>query len=84
MAQLLYFSWVRERVGRSEETLPIPPGVDTVTDLITHLQTLGSGYQAAFAEPERVRIAVNQMHVQPDHPVTDQDEIAFFPPVTGG
>jgi molybdopterin synthase sulfur carrier subunit len=84
MAQLLYFAWVRERIGRSEETRPIPEGVETVADLIAHLKTLGGGYQAAFEDQHQVRVAVNQMHVQAGHPVTDKDEIAFFPPVTGG
>jgi molybdopterin synthase sulfur carrier subunit len=84
MAQLLYFAWVRERIGRSEETLTIPASVATVADLIAHLQQQGNGYQAAFKDAEQIRVAVNQMHAHADHPVTDKDEIAFFPPVTGG
>lgn len=82
--KLLYFAWVRQRVGVSEETIDLPPGVATVQHLITWLIARGSNYAEAFKEPKRIRVAVNQDHVGPDHPVTQQDEVAFFPPVTGG
>ncbi len=84
MAQLLYFSWMREQVGQAQEHLTIPEGVDTVSSLITVLKTRSDGHAKAFANISRIRIAVNQEHVQADHPVSDSDEIAFFPPVTGG
>lgn len=81
---ILYFAWVRERTGRSEEDLELPTGVRTVRELIQYLVARGGGYAEAFAEDERLRAAVNQDHVDFDHPVRDGDEIAFFPPVTGG
>lgn len=82
--KLLYFAWVRQKVGKGEETLSPAPGVRTVADLMTHLAARGGGYADAFANPGRLRAAVNQEHAGPDAPVREGDEVAFFPPVTGG
>lgn len=82
--QLLYFSWIRERIGTDEEEVPLPEGVNTVAGLTDWLAARGDGYAEAFADPDRIRVAVNLEHVGPDHPVADEDEVAYFPPVTGG
>ena len=82
--KLLYFAWVRQKIGKSEETLALPAGVATVRDLAKHLQARGPGYAEAFADLARLRAAANQVHVDFDTPLGDGDEIAFFPPVTGG
>lgn len=82
--KLLYFAWVRERIGRSGETLEVPDGLVTIADLVTWLRTRGPEYLEAFHRPDLVRAAINQMHVKPDSPITGAREIAFFPPVTGG
>jgi molybdopterin synthase sulfur carrier subunit len=82
--KLLYFAWVRQKVGKSEETLTLPAGVATVRDLVLHLRGLGPGYADAFGDPACLRAAANQVHAGCDKPVSDGDEIAFFPPVTGG
>lgn len=82
--KLLYFAWVRERVGTAAEELACPDGVATVGDLIGWLAGRGEGYAEAFGDTSMVRAAVNQEHVDVSHPVADGDEIAFFPPVTGG
>ena len=81
---LLYFAWLRERIGIGEETLSPPANVTTVAALIDWLVTRGSGYEAAFANRRTVRCAVNQDFADPDPPIAPGDEIAFFPPVTGG
>ncbi len=81
--RLLYFAWLRERVGVSEETLALPEGVATVGDLTAWLRARGPGYAAAFASPV-VRCAVNQDFATAEAPVAPGDEVAFFPPVTGG
>jgi molybdopterin synthase sulfur carrier subunit len=81
---LLYFAWVRQKVGRSEETIDLPENVRTVGDLAAYLRARGAGYADAFADPARVKAAVNQEHVTAGAPVTNSDEVAFFPPVTGG
>ena len=82
--RLLYFAWVREAVGVDGETVDVPTGVATPADLIDWLATRGDGYAAAFADPERLRCAVDQVMVMLDAPLGAPKEIAFFPPVTGG
>ncbi len=84
MLKVLYFAWVRERTGIANEDLAIPEGVSTVGDLVGWLRTRGDGYAEAFADGGLVRAAVNQDHADMNQPLADGDEVAFFPPVTGG
>lgn len=86
MAQvkLLYFAWIREKVGRAEETVDIPGTVGDVAGLVAWLRERGEEYESAFADLQSVRAAVNQQHVKPEASIADAREIAFFPPVTGG
>ncbi len=81
---LLYFAWVRERIGKSSETLSLPAGVVTVADVIRWLATRGPEFAHAFERPEVIRAAIDKTHVRPDTPIAGAREIAFFPPVTGG
>lgn len=82
--KLLYFAWVRERIGRAGETLELPAEIVTVADLVAWLRERGPEYGEAFAKPDLVRVAINQNHVKPNTPIAGAREIAFFPPVTGG
>jgi molybdopterin synthase sulfur carrier subunit len=82
--KLVYFAWVRQKAGRGEEDLTLPAGVKNVGDLVAHLRARGGGYAEAFADVKRVRAAVNQEHVGFDAALSADDEVAFFPPVTGG
>ncbi|HXR96065.1 MAG TPA: molybdopterin converting factor subunit 1 [Rhizomicrobium sp.] len=79
---LLYFAWVRQKIGKNEEQMTVPAG--DVAALIAHLKSLGPHYADAFADLSRIRVAVNQHHVGLDAKIGPDDEIAFFPPVTGG
>jgi molybdopterin synthase sulfur carrier subunit len=81
--KILYFAWLRERTGTSEEDFLLPDNVTTVGDLIAHLRTRSPAIDAAFASP-LVRAAVNQDFASAATPVAPGDEVAFFPPVTGG
>lgn len=81
---ILYFAWVRQKIGRSEEVLALPAGVDTIGALASWLRDRGGGYAEAFAEPARLRAARNQEHVDFGAKIAADDEVAFFPPVTGG
>jgi len=81
---LLYFAWLRQKIGKSTEEITLPPGIATVKDLIAHLQGIGPAYAEAFADHSRIRAAVNQHHAGLDAKIAANDEIAFFPPVTGG
>lgn len=82
--RLLYFAWLRARIGLAEEEFVLPSGVADVAGLIAWLKARGGGYAEALASPEAVRVAVNQEYVDRGHPVHEGDEIALFPPVTGG
>ncbi|MBR1136597.1 MULTISPECIES: molybdopterin converting factor subunit 1 [Bradyrhizobium] len=79
-----YFAWVRERIGKAEETIEPPASVRTVGELIAWLTAQGEGYAYAFEKPKVIRAAIDQSHVQPDAPISGAREIAFFPPMTGG
>lgn len=84
MAELLYFAWVRERIGHDAEHVALPDSVTTVAALLDWLPTRSPGHAAALADRDRIRVAVNQQFVGLDAAVGDRDEIALFPPVTGG
>ena len=82
--RILYFAWVREKIGHGEETVELPADLHSIADVIDWLETKGENYQAAFRERKAIRAAVNQNHVSLDSPIAGATEIAFFPPVTGG
>jgi sulfur-carrier protein len=82
--KLMYFAWVRERIGKAEETIELPASVSTVGDLISWLSSRGEEYAHAFETPKVIRAAIDQTHVRPDTAIAGAREIAFFPPMTGG
>ncbi len=82
--KVLYFASVRENLGRDAEELDLPAGVATVAGLRSHLRSRGGAWAEAMAEGKLLRAAVNQDMAQPAAAINAGDEIAFFPPVTGG
>jgi molybdopterin synthase sulfur carrier subunit len=82
--KLLYFAWVRERLGKPEEEIDLPAGVATVADLIAWLSRRGDEYAHAFENPKVIRAAVDRTHVKAETAIAGAREIAFFPPMTGG
>jgi sulfur-carrier protein len=82
--KLLYFAWLRARIGRADEELALPHEVHDVGALLDWLKTRGPGYAEALRDLSVVRVAVNQDYVGREHRVRDSDEVAIFPPVTGG
>ena len=84
MTKLVYFAWVRERIGKGEEDIELPATVKTGADLLAHLKTLGDEYAHALEHEKVIRIAINQEHVEHDELITGAREIALFPPMTGG
>ena len=81
---LQYFAWVRERMGCDGETITLPENISTVGALLDHLVAKGAPYSEAFAERVFIKSAVNERFADADTKITDSDDIAFFPPVTGG
>src|SRR3712207_5718595 len=82
--KLVYFAWVRERVGKADEEVELPDGIATVADLVRWLKTRGEEYEYAFENEAVVRAAIDHPHVKPGAAIAAAGEIAFFPPMTGG
>ena len=82
--KLLYFAWLRTRIGCAEEEVELPPDVQDVAALLDWLRSRGAHYCEALRDLSVVRVAVKQNYVRPKHPVREGDEVAIFPPVTGG
>ena len=82
--KLLYFAWLRARIGHAEEDLAVPAEVRDVAGLLLWLRRRGGGYAEALRDLTVIRVAVNQEYVGIDHPIREGDEVALFPPVTGG
>lgn len=82
--RLLYFAWLKQRLGTSEEEVSPPAEVATVEQLLDWLHARGGRYAEALADRKAVRVAVNQEYARPGDPVRPGDEVALFPPVTGG
>jgi molybdopterin synthase sulfur carrier subunit len=82
--KLLYFAWLRTKIGTAEERVELPAQVTTVAALLDWLRTRGPGFAEALKDTKIVRVAVNQEYVGWDHKLRPGDEVALFPPVTGG
>jgi len=82
--KVLYFAWIRERVGKAEEDVSPPASVVTVGELVQWLAGRGEEYAYAFENPKVVRAAIDRVHVQPQAAIKGAREIALFPPMTGG
>ncbi|HYJ57770.1 MAG TPA: molybdopterin converting factor subunit 1 [Methyloceanibacter sp.] len=82
--RLLYFAWVKEKVGVAAEEIDPPAGVATIAELIDWLKARGPEFENAFARSEVIRAAIDKRHVRHDASIAAAREIAFFPPVTGG
>ena len=82
--KLVYFAWVREKIGKGEETIERPSPKAAVGDLSRHLKSLGPEDDAAVEHGHVIRAAINQEHAEHDELVNDGDEVALFPPMTGG
>ena len=82
--KIVYFAWVRERVGKTEEELAPPRSVTTIGELIRWLAQRGEEYAHAFENPKVIRAAIDRAHARSETAIAGAREIAFFPPMTGG
>ena len=79
-----YFSWIKEHIGKSEEQIDLPSHITNVNQLINYLNEIDKKYYIIFEKKELIKIAVNKTYSSFDTKISNNDEIAFFPPVTGG
>ena len=79
-----YFSWIKEHIGKSEEQIDLPSHITNVNQLINYLNEIDKKYYIIFEKKELIKIAVNKTYSSFDDKISNSDEIAFFPPVTGG
>ncbi|MGO1118705.1 molybdopterin converting factor subunit 1 [Rhodovibrionaceae bacterium A322] len=82
--KLLYFAWLKNKTGCAEEDIDLPADITTVADLMAWLPSRGPGFAEALADPKAIRVAVNQEYARPGDSLKQGDEVALFPPVTGG
>jgi molybdopterin synthase sulfur carrier subunit len=82
--KLVFFAWVRERIGRKDEEIALPATVTTAGALVDWLQGRGPEYEHALSEPRAIRIAVDHVHAARETPLAGAREVALFPPMTGG
>ena len=79
-----YFSWIKEHIGKSEEQIDLPSNITNVNQLINYLNETDKKYNIIFEKKELIKIAVNKTYSSFATNISNSDEIAFFPPVTGG
>ena len=79
-----YFFWIKEHIGKSEELIELPNNVKTISELINYLNNLNDDYKKVFVKKDLIKIAVNKTYCSKETKISNNDEIAFFPPVTGG
>ena len=79
-----YFSWIKEHIGKSEEVIDLPIDITTINELIIYLENLNENYRLAFEKKNLIKIAINKSYSSLNDKIDNNDEIAFFPPVTGG
>lgn len=82
--KVVYFAWLRERVGVAEEEIELSAGIRTIADVIAHLAARGENYAHAFEEPAVIRAALDRKHAPLQAEIADARELALFPPMTGG
>jgi molybdopterin synthase sulfur carrier subunit len=82
--KLVYFAWVRERIGKPQEDIDLPADVETVADLLSWLRTRGEEYEHALQHQKIIRVAIDREHVEHGETIAGAREIALFPPMTGG
>ena len=82
--RILYFAWLRQKTGIDSEEVEMPTHITDVAGLIDWLKERNENFAEALSDFESIRVAVNQEFAEPDDPVAQGDEVAIFPPMTGG
>jgi molybdopterin synthase sulfur carrier subunit len=81
---ILYFSWIKDKLGKNKENITIDENINSVAELITFLKSKDETYKEVFKDISSIRVSINMETANMDDPISINDEIAFFPPMTGG
>ena len=82
--KILYFSWIKDGIGKSQEDIILEEGIKTIADLINYLAASNEDYKKVFSDLSSIKFSKNMNLVSIDENITNEDEVAFFPPMTGG
>ena len=81
---ILYFSWIKDKLGKTKENITIDENIGSVAELITFLKSKDETYKEVFKDISSIRVSINMETANMEDPISINDEIAFFPPMTGG
>ena len=81
---ILYFSWIKDKLGKAKENITVDQNIKSVAELITFLESKDETYKEVFKDMSSIRVSINMETANMDDPISINDEIAFFPPMTGG
>ncbi len=82
--KILYFSWIKDGIGKSQEDIILNESIKNISDLINFLITINDDYKKIFSDLSSIRFSKNMNLVDINENIKNEDEIAFFPPMTGG
>ncbi len=82
--KILYFSWIKDKIGKDQEDIEIKKDINSISELIDFLRSISSDYKNAFLDINSIRFSINMKVAKLNDKISNEDEIAFFPPMTGG
>ena len=82
--KVLYFSWIKDKLGKSHEEIQVDDNIKTINDLITLLKQNNENYEDVFKDTSSIKVSINMETARFEDSIHDNDEVAFFPPMTGG